>query len=301
MKIIIQATGKTYEKLEQTFNSIEVNIQNDNYYIIATTNFICTNNFIIDDIISFKNGIFNLQTSGNIEYKIWMPDYLELHINNKFGNIYIDNHQGELNINLSNGNLKAGEITGKSTFKLSFGNALINKLNNANIDLKYVNKFQLFKADYASIKSTLSEIKIREIKKLNFNSKRDEIELKKVGSVQGICFFSTINIDELGKSLNIKNKYGDLEIEELKSTFQSMSIYGNYCDIIINTNQYAYTIDLIGNNTDINIPSNIDYTKTMLDNDNKSFKITGKTNGTSSSGKISGNLKSGSFTLIESF
>ena len=93
------------------------------------------------EIANFKESVFQSDGKIEIDYTVWMPKTNQLKVENKFGDVYIDDYSGEIEINLSNGNLKSHDFEGKANLKLSFADATINQMKTGSLDCNYSEVF----------------------------------------------------------------------------------------------------------------------------------------------------------------
>ena len=94
-----------------------------------------------------------------------MPEYLNLKIENKYGDVYMEDITGDFSISLSNGSFKANSLGKNSTLNLTFCDATINSIASGKIDASF------------------SEVSSNELGDVSINSISSKYEVKKAGTV----------------------------------------------------------------------------------------------------------------------
>ncbi len=68
---------------------------------------------ITSELISYDSHV-------EINYYVSVPEYINLRIDNKYGDIYMESISGDCYVILSNGSLKANSLEGEATIELAF-------------------------------------------------------------------------------------------------------------------------------------------------------------------------------------
>ncbi len=230
-EIELMVKGTKQSKVDKSYDYIEFDFKTTKYYIIAQTLFAGKSSFW-SDVSDLTGAIFNSSTKTKIDYTIYFPADAKIKITNKYGNIYTTDHFGELEIELSNGDLKAHHLAGKTRITHEFGNANIKLIDEGNLNISY-GELQLEEAGKLSITSKSSKFYIDEVIDLNINSRRDKFYLKNVGHFHGLTNFSLVEIDELTQKFNLTAKYGDVDVKYFADEVESFKIDANDADITL--------------------------------------------------------------------
>ncbi len=240
--IELMVKGTKDSKVDKSFDYIEFDFKTTKYYIIAQTLFAGKSSFW-SDVSDLTGAIFNSSTKTKIDYTVRLPANVKLKIMNKYGNIYTTDHTGELEIELSNGDLKAHNLVGKTIIMSEFGNTNIKKIENGILNISY-GEFEIEEAGKLTIESKSTKFDIENVTSLNLNSKRDKFYLKDVGQVYGTTNFSQLEIDQLGQKININAKYGDIDIKSFSDHVSEFKIDADNADITLHfTDNKQYIID----------------------------------------------------------
>jgi len=278
-EIEIKVADKLLEKVNKVINSIDVQFNNSPYYIIAKTVIGDYNNGVWSNITDIANTVFNGNTKVEINWVVYVPEKNEIKIENKYGSVYTTNHSGKFNLDLSNGDFQANNLTGDTKLKLAFGSAHLGKLNNATLDLTYMD-FELSKANKLDLTSKSSEIKLPFVNEMYINSRRDKFVIDTLNSVKGETNFSTIKFRKVNKDIMLNVvKYGNLTFDELAVDLKYLNITSSYADIYITIEkEFSANFDLTYNRkTVLVLPDSINsFPKNITNNETQEYKTTGK-------------------------
>ena len=106
----IKAVASNKEKLEKMFNGVTINMTESKYLIRAETNFTQNINMIFESFKGMTSKLISYDSRIEINYYINIPEYLNLKIENKYGDVYMEDNTGDFSIALSNGSFKANSL-----------------------------------------------------------------------------------------------------------------------------------------------------------------------------------------------
>lgn len=231
-EIKIRVEEKKLSKLEKAIDAIDFDFNQSQHFLIARTTIGQDKSGIEKEILKFKETVF--QSDGNItvDYTVWLPASNQLKVENKFGDIFIGDYQGDVEINLSNGNLKSHDFSGELNLTLNFADATINTIKSANLDCNF-SELYIKEAETLRIKSKSTKFEIVEIKDLNADSRRDNFRIHLAEMVEARGSFSNFRLNELTDRLDLRVEYGDLDIQKTAVDFSSIFIESKSTDINI--------------------------------------------------------------------
>ncbi|MBN1415559.1 MAG: hypothetical protein JW973_10700 [Bacteroidales bacterium] len=242
--IDIKIRNKDAEKLEKTKNSISFEFIPASYYVIAKTKIGDGSQDVFKELKDIAGSYFSTQNQIQIDYTIMVPGYSSLKLENKFGDVYLDDREGNLDLTLSYGNLKANILGGHCSIKLSSGDAEINSLNEGQLTTSY-SDLHVHKAQKLMIESRSSNLDIDEINHLTLRSRRDKLILPRVRSLKGDSYFSEFAILGLQDELDYIFRYGSLTIDNIEKGFSSIIINSEYTDLRLSfVKGSAYDIEI---------------------------------------------------------
>ncbi|SIT91231.1 hypothetical protein [Pontibacter indicus] len=152
--------------------------------------------------------------SFEINYTINMPSENNLVVKNSFGNVYLPDMKGKVDLNVRYGAFKAGNLANaNNNIKASFCNSSSNTigfLNKGNVELAY---------------STLN--------------------LGNTNGVNGSSKFSDFKIGNLTEALQMDVKYGTFRVDNVKKNFKSINVNGGFTPIQLHfENDTAFDFDV---------------------------------------------------------
>lgn len=160
----------------------------------------------------------------HIDYTVSFPRNMNTKLTNSFGDIFLNELNGNAVLEVGYGSIKTGRLLGpENTVEVNFGNADIEELTKGLIEMSYSN-LELNNGNDIVLKSSFSNIEIDVVEKLIMKCAYDNLEIESVGSLDIKGSFSNIEIESVSNSLKADVSYGGFEIDQIKSTFSEISI-----------------------------------------------------------------------------
>ncbi len=294
IEIKIRVEEKKLSKLEKAIDAIDFDFTQSGHFLIVQTLVGQNKSGIGKEISKFKETVF--QSGGNmqIDCSVWLPASNELKVENKFGNIYIGDYDGNVEINLSNGNLKSHNFTGELDLTLSFADATINTINSANLDCNF-SELYIKKAESLHVKSKSTTFEILEIKELDAISRRDNFKIRLVEMVKARGSFSNFRFDELTDRLDLRVEYGDVDIDKIATDFSNIFIESKSTDINLYFDEKSeFNFEITHTKTDLYLSGKTEIEeKRTLDEKEKRINLIGNFGGKSEN-KTKLNIKANS-------
>ena len=258
------------DKLKKLKNQISFDFTNTNYYIIASTKFTKSGGI-------FSEMVETIVPSNEvtINYTVYIPKTATLKIDNKFGDVFIDDFVGSIGLTLSNGNLKANYLQGNTSIKLISADGIINRIDKGKIEVSY-SDLEIKNAGGIDFDSRSSVVTVNSAQNLKIASRRDKYIIDEVLRISGEGDFTTVKISKLIQELNIALKYGGLSIDEITSKFSLINIGSAYTDLdLVFDKNASFNLD-ITHYTDVRLtyPSNISSLKTQDFNADEKLLLT---------------------------
>ena len=228
--IDIRVEEKKLSRLEKAIDDIDFDFTQSQHFLIVNTLVDRNKSDLGKELLRLKETV--LQSDGNIQidYTVWVPQRNELVVNNKFGDIYISDFEGDIKMDLSNGNLKSNDLSGRLDLTLNFGDATINKINTGRIECSFSDVY-IKEAESLRLESKSTTFEILEINDLDTDSRRDKFRIRLIDRLEAVSSFSNFRITELTDRINLKAAYGDLDIEKTAPDFSDMYIESKSTDL----------------------------------------------------------------------
>lgn len=298
--IKIRVEDKKLSKLEKLVDDVNVDFTGSQHFIIARTKVGESRSSIEKEILNFKESVFQSDGKIEIDYTVWLPKSNPLKVENKFGDIYIGDYSGDIDINLSNGNLKSHDFSGKTKLNLSFGDATINKMKSGTLDCNY-SEIYIKEAVNLQIVSKSSEFEITEINEINADSRRDKFRINLIENLTAKGSFTNYRITEFNSTLNLKTEYGDLDIEKIDTGFKSVYIESKSMDINLGFNEKSeFGFEITHVKCETSFPGKMTIkNKEVLDEKENKVQLTGNFGSNAKTTKLFINAAGGGINLVE--
>jgi len=174
-----------------------------------------------------------------VDYDISLPEFVQLELSNKFGDVYVAERSATTRINISNGNLKAEDLTGEVYLNLKFCEADINSIRQSDITLKS-SELNLGNAHKLTVQSSSSDIFLGSINQIRLESRTDKISINEIQTLEGRSSFSKIRLKNVLGGLDLETNYGNLTLDNIDGGFSKVLVHGKSTDINLRFDQLAY-------------------------------------------------------------
>jgi len=238
-EVELRVSATDQKKLDKLKSNIDFDFVSTNYYVIARTEFTKSGGI-------FSDMVETIIPSNNvsIDYVVYLPSNTNLKLENKFGDIYVDDFNGNLDLFLSNGALKANKLVGNINIQLNSADAMVNEVKSGVINLRY-SDIEIRHANKLDFDTKFSKVNVDNAKQLKINSRRDSYQIREVGILSGKGDFTKMNIERLTSNLNFSNKYYSLTVEEINPKFNIINISSELTDVeLYFTRETSYSLDI---------------------------------------------------------
>jgi hypothetical protein len=230
VEVEIFLTESSSSKLRKLKEDIHINFTGTNSYIIASTVIDSERGRIASELKSISNTITGSNKRVEINYMVHLPMFMDVVLRNKFGDIYMDDLDGQVDIELSNGVLKANRLRGNAVLSLSFANGMIRSLGSANLKLSY-SDLVVNEVSQLDLVSKSSKLNVDSVNVLKMDSRRDKLNFKHVEFFYGQSNFTQVWIYDFLRESDIYMKYGELTMEHVMPGFGKIYVESEYTDM----------------------------------------------------------------------
>ena len=283
----IKAVAPGREKLGKMFDGININITGSISGISAETSFTQSLSMLFENFKGMTSKLISYDSRVEINYFISIPEYLNLNLENKYGDVYMEDITGDFTILLSNGSFKANSIGKNATLKLTFCDATINSINSGKIDASF-SEIRSKEIGDVSINSISSRYEVKKAGKITLESRRDKIFIDNIGTLTGSAYFTDFTIRNLTHEATLSARYGSLNIDPVESGFESINLNTGYTDISLGFEPgTSYALDIRHLNAFLVISDkNAKTEKRILNEDKKEYMTTGTVGRNPGSSKV---------------
>jgi hypothetical protein len=230
LEVEIILTESSASKLKKLKEDVSIDLSRTSNYILARSSFKSESGRIASELKSVSHTLAGSNKHAEINYTIYIPEYLDLVLSNKFGDIYMDNMKGTVDIALSNGALKASQLSGAANISLSFADGMIQSLESSTMTLSYAD-MTLGDAGQLDLNSKSSVLAADSVNVLKINSRRDKLEFQRVEYLYGNTNFTQVRVHDFLRESDIYMKYGELTIEHVIPVFSKIYVESEYTDV----------------------------------------------------------------------
>lgn len=259
IKVKATADGKTPDVITKSLNKVSVTFRKVGSVVLVETNFEQSTGFfggLLTDVEDYSKNLFG-GTKVSVDYEVWMPRKMDLHIENKYGNVFLSALTGFVTVDLSHGDLKANGLEKEFKLTHSFGRSRIDKLHKGTFMLKGA-EVKIDKARLVNFESSSSEITLGIVEYAQFHSRNDKISVQQADDIIAEGVFTDLSIDMVLSSAQLDFNYGDVYITRVQKGFKSIDIIGKSTDINLIMDQASYILANITANKDrLIVPSSM--------------------------------------------
>jgi hypothetical protein len=229
VRVVVDATSDN--AAAKMLEKINVNFSNTSSLVEAVT--------MIDNMNNSGKSSFK------VDFNVNLPAGMSLDLTNKFGDISINEALGKAKINLSYGSLDINKLDNSDNYvELKFCNsAKIRSIKGAVINLKY----STLEIDYAGslrLDSKFSNLDANKIIALNVSFEGGSVDIQNSSSVVILGKFSDMDFDRIDQSVNLDIQYGSFKVHDMGADFTSINIKNKYADIDVSLPENAiYSLD----------------------------------------------------------
>jgi len=221
--VTIRAWGKNEEKANEMLAKASIKHQKNGNLIDFETQ-IVEGNININD----RNGL-------EVVYEVNMPINNALEIYNKYGNVFLADFSGELDLEVKYGQLNAQKLTGvNKNIKIAYGNCDISEIERGDLHITY-GKGYIGKATTLKLYNAYANMNFDQVGDLITETKYGGIEIDdQLNSISGTMAYSNFKTEKLIKSLVLDVKYaGGFKVENISSTFEKIDVMAAYCSVTL--------------------------------------------------------------------
>ncbi len=201
--VTVKVDASSQDRANRVFDKITVALSGDRTKVQGTTT-----------VGNMNNADFS------IDYEIRMPKWINIDLDNQFGDIVLDESDGMVKINLEYGAMEANALNGpKSELVIKFSNVDAGFMKNGNVHLEY-SELKSKGAENLQLYSRFGQVTIDKIAILNLDSQYDEIRIGSVGQLISVSRFSELDFTKINGDFDFDIEYGELAVKYISPAFK---------------------------------------------------------------------------------
>jgi len=259
VQIKATADGKSPDVIKKVLSKVSVDFKKVGRVVLVETTFEQSTGLfgsLLSDVEDYSKNLFG-GTKVSVNYEVWMPRKMDIHIENKYGNVFLSTLTGYVTVNLSHGDLKANGLEKDFNLTHSFGRSRIDKLHKGTFSLKGA-EVKVDKARLLNFESSSSEITLGIIEYAQFHSRNDKISIQQADDIIAEGVFTDFSVDMILSSAQLDFNYGDVYITRVQKGFKSIDIIGKSTDINLIMDQASYiSANITANKDRLIVPSSM--------------------------------------------
>ncbi len=223
-EVLISVEGSDDEKTKRMTDDINIDFTEGETQLSAET--------VFGDFFSLKkltNSLFN-KGEIKISYTVQLPSNVKLDIIQKDGDVFMDSHDGKLNLDLTNGNFTAENLSGETSFTITGCTFKVQKLRDSKLNIAN-SKVTIEDANKLTGESRDSEFTIDVANNISMTSARDKFEIRELEFLYGSSNFSKFEISQLGGEIDYDLKFGHINVFNINNMFSFIKLDSKYADV----------------------------------------------------------------------
>ncbi|WP_343486359.1 hypothetical protein [Allomuricauda sp. d1] len=239
VKIEIKVNHRKRNNAKDLLGRINPDIKSSSGYVSIISEIANKNTGWFADFFNRTNPIDSDRSHVQIDYEVFLPKKAKLKVTNRFGDVFIEDWNGELNTLIEHGDLWLGEDLNKADIILKFGKVRARNLNYASLNLKN-GELDMQNAKSLRLNGDGTEMKINAINSLEIYSNKDDIAISEVGTLYGNLKFSTLNLDSLTQDVDLTLKIADFRVQRIINPSAEISIEQESSDITLSVSNFSH-------------------------------------------------------------
>jgi hypothetical protein len=250
----ITASSNTSDKLRNMMSDVEVSMTLAGESVVVQTSFAKGITPLFESLKGLTKNLINFESKLKIDYYIECPFRTALRITNSYGDVYIGDEIPDLTLRLSNGSLDAGVVRNAGLIELTFCKANVRSIDRGKLTLSF-SELRTKETGDISLSSVSSKVWIDDGRKIDIDSKRDDLSLGETAVITGISYFSDIRIAGLAEEISLSMKYGNFSCEDVHDRFSLIDIKSSYTDVdLVMSEKASYNMEVRHTNAFVSLP-----------------------------------------------
>ena len=266
--VTIRVQARTEEEAQKVFNQIRVDFTSSANLVKAET---------IVESSSGWDWWGSSKSDFTIDYEVYLPKTVTLDVAHKYGDVFTSDFSGRVIMNLKYGNLRMDELHNDLNLDLSYGNATIAgvrdaegiisysnltlaKVRDGKLTTKYSN-VSIEQGHYIQSESKYDTYRLGSISKLSNRANFGSVDINRIEDLSSFSRYTDFRIGEISNSAELDLEYGGARLEKILKGFSEIRLNGRYTDFKVQVEEGAnYQLEAAGKYAGILYPSSLTVT-----------------------------------------
>lgn len=250
----ITASSNTSDKIRKMMSDVEVSMTMAGETVMVQTSFAKGITPLFESLKGLTKNLINFESKLKIDYYIECPSRTSLRITNSYGDVYIGDEVPNLTLRLSNGSLDAGTVRNAGLMELTFCKANVRSIDKGKLTLSF-SELRTKETGEISLSSVSSKVWVDNGRKIDIDSKRDDLSLGEISAITGVSYFSDIRVAGLAEEISLSMKYGNFSCEDVNDRFSLIDIKSSYTDVdLVMSERASYNMEVRHSNAFVSLP-----------------------------------------------
>jgi hypothetical protein len=217
------ASSSNIQRMRKMLNGVSINMAETAYSIRVQSDFSANPGFLFEDLKNLTGKLIPYENRLQVNYYITVPRGIALKIANMYGDVYLEDVMGSLDLTLSNGSLQTGYIQKATNISLSFVNGTMMGIGSGRTSFSY-SELRIGESGDLNITTRSSKMELAAVEELSLNSRRDKIFIGSLNSINADSYFSDISIESVSEEVILKTSYGSFRAPSLLKSLSLLSV-----------------------------------------------------------------------------
>ena len=283
VNVTIVAEARNEKRANEIFEKIDIEFKSGSDFVNAST------------VINANKG-WNWTKKNEhykIHYEIHIPNTSRIEMSNKYGDISMGEHEGQVSINIKYGSytiqsvagnlmleakyaekVSIGSIRGDLELESSYSNIHLTESQSLTGQSKY-SRFYIERLGDLNLSTKYDHYDIHEVGMLDVDGKYNDLKIGTLASGNFAVSYSNIKIDQLKTAADFNTKYGGVSIENVSNIAKRIKIESNYTNYKLSSTSNP-SLDLDLKHVSVNYPDNLDISYRNRDSNSLQLKANSK-------------------------
>lgn len=169
-----------------------------------------------------------------VNYMVSMPKSNPLYLKNSFGDTYLSDLDGDVELKIAYGDVKTEGLNGTTKLKLSFSDGYFKSVKSGELEVKYSDA-TFGELGVVKMEQGFSDVSVDRVKTIDLTSKYGDMQIGSVEGIRGYVGFSDLTIDYLIIEADMEASYaGDFSLDKVSKDFKSLELRGKFSSFDVN-------------------------------------------------------------------
>ncbi len=178
-----------------------------------------------------------------IDYTVHAPAYINFNLLNKYGDVFINELQGRINLEVRYGYIKINRLTRDNkkplnSLYLAYSKGYIGEAGWLMLEMKY-SKLEIGSGKALAGETKYSRLTVDKISSVVLESKYDTYRFGTLNNLVLVASYGGVKVNEVRNKLSLETRYTGVEVEHVSAGFSSIDIDNAYGGVKVRIDEKA--------------------------------------------------------------